>query len=97
MDNDSAMLQQMGSALTSLQLKFKMSSIDDRAVLRPSLMELMQDFAVYQTKLLKDGVVSTESDIAEMKEIRSKIDAAGEKQSMLVAIGRVIGFVAARI
>lgn len=97
MDPDTIMLEQMGSALTALQVKFKLSSIDDRAALRPKLLEAMQDFAAFQLKLLKDGVVTTEADLAEMQEIRAEIDEAGNKQSTLLAIARVVGFIGARI
>jgi hypothetical protein len=97
MDPDTLMLQLMGSALTALQVKFKLSSIDDRADLRPQLMEAMQNFAAYQMKLLKDEVVTTQADLDDMKAIRDEIDAAGDKQSTLMAIARVVGFISARI
>ena len=96
-DTDTAMLEQMGSALVNLQVKFKRSSLDDRALMRPSLTEAMQDYAAYQTKLLKEGVVTTEADLTDMRDIRASIDAAGDKQSLLLAIGRVIGFIGMRI
>lgn len=96
-DNDSEMISQMGTNLIDLQVKFRLSSIDDRAVMRPQLIEAMQDFAAYQTKLLKEGVITSEADLADMQKIRAEIDAAGDRQAMLMAIARVIGFIAVRI
>lgn len=97
MDKDTEMLTQMSNALLSLQVKFKLSRVADRADLRPQLMELMQNFAAYQTKLLKDGVITTDEDLASMREIRSEIDEAANKQSMLIAIARTVAFITARI
>jgi hypothetical protein len=97
MDNDTRMLQLIGDSLVALQVKYKLLSIDDRATLKPSLQEVINDYASYQLRLLKEGVVSTDADIKEMAEIRSEIDAAGEKQSMLFAIARTIAFVGLRI
>lgn len=97
MDKDTQMLQTMGDALVALQVKFKLASVEDRAALKPSLQEAMNDYAAYQIKLLKDGVVSTDADLKEMTEIRSEIDAAGDKQSMLLAIARTIAFVSGRL
>jgi hypothetical protein len=96
-DNDSIMLERMGEALTILMLKFRRSSIDDRAVLRPSLFELMNDSADYQKKLLKEGVITTEEDIEDMKVIRLEMDHAAGRQALLLAIARASTFIAAKI
>lgn len=97
MDNDTQMLQEMGNTVVLLQIKYKMSSIENRAVLRPALQELLEDYAKYQIKLLKDGVITTDSDLKDMAAIRAEIDTAGDQQAMLLAIARTVAFIAANI
>lgn len=97
MDKDTEMLQQMSAALTALQVRFKESSIEDRAAIRPSLQEAMDDLAAYEARLLKDGVITTDKDLADMRDIQAAIDKAGDKQALLLAIARTVAFVATKI
>jgi hypothetical protein len=97
MDKDAEMLQKMGDALVALQVQYRMSSIDDRAALKPSLQQALNDYAACQVKLLEDGVISTDADLQEMTEIRSEIDRAGDKQSMLLAIARTVAFISTKL
>ena len=96
-DNDSLMLERMGEALTILMLKFRQSNIDDRAILRPSLFELMNNSADYQKRLLNEGVITTEEDIEDMKVIRLEMDRAAGRQALLLAIARTSIFIATKI
>jgi hypothetical protein len=97
MDNDSLMLERMGEALTILMVRFRQSSIDDRADLRPPLLELMNDSADYQNRLLKENVLTSEADLEDMRVIRSEIDLAASKQALLLAIARTSLFIATKI
>jgi hypothetical protein len=97
MDNDALMIEKAGSALTSIQVKYRQSSIRDRMLMRPTLEELLDDYTDYQIKLLKEGVITTEEDLAEMEEIRNKIDQAAKTQQFIEAIARLIAFIAIRV
>lgn len=96
-DKDTLMLEQSGDALTVLMVKFRRSSIDDRATLRPSLIELMNDHTDFQLRLIKEGVITTDEDLAEMKAIREEIDRAASRQALLLAIARTVAFIATKI
>lgn len=97
MDKDTEMLNEMGSAVVALQVKYKLADIEDQAILKPRLSEALKDYAEYQIKLLKDGVITTDADLADMRAIRDEIDAAGDKQSMLLALARTVAFIALKV
>lgn len=97
MDNDAQMIEASGAALTTMQIKYRQSTIRDRMLIRPTLEQALNDYAQYQIRLLKEGVITTENDLSEMKNIREEIDRAAETQQLLEAIARFIAFVAIRI
>ena len=97
MDSDSLMIQKAGLALTSIQVKYRQSSIRDRMLIRPTLEGLIDDYTNYQIRLLKEGVITTKEDLSEMKEIRNSIDSAAETEQFIQAIARFIAFIAIRV
>jgi hypothetical protein len=97
MDNDTKMLAAMGNALVDLQVKYRNSSLADRMAIKPSLDELVSDYAEFQLRLLKEGVVSTDEELKEMQQIKVDIDKAANTQKLLVALARTIAFVATKV
>lgn len=53
--NDAKMLEQMGDALTNLQIKFRNSDVGDRMLMRSALEELLRDYNTYQLRLLYES------------------------------------------
>ena len=96
-DNDAVMLQQMGDAITDLEVKFRAASLEDRMAMRPAIEQLLNDYADYRLRLLKEGVITTRDDLVEMKQIQAQIDAAASKQDLIKAIARTAAFVATKI
>ena len=97
MDKDAQMISKMSYALIDLQVKYRGSGIVDRMQIRPSLEELLNDFAKYQIRLLKEGTITSDADLEEMIKIKKEIDDASKKQQLLAAIGKTIGFIASKI
>lgn len=97
MDKDSEMIKSMSNALIDLQVKYRSSHILDRMQLKHALEELINDIAKYQMRLLKEGTITTDADLVDMQQIKDEIDAAADKQQLLEAIGKTIGFVATKI
>lgn len=97
MDKDSQMISAMSGALIDLQVKYRASSVTDRMQIKPALENLLSDFAKYQVALLKDGTITTDSDLAEMSQIKHSIDAAANKQQMIAAIAKTAGFIVSKI
>ncbi len=97
MDNDTKMLQEMGEALIDLQVKYRSSSLADRVTMKPALEELLADYANYQMRLIKEGVITTDEDLEEMAEIKQEIENAAKKEGLLKAIARTIAFIATKV
>jgi hypothetical protein len=97
MDNDAQMLDILGGAVVDLQTKFRMASLEDRMTLRQPLQVAMDDYANYQDKLLKEGIITTDADLDQAKAIAADISSAADRQSFLVVLGRIIAFVAPKI
>lgn len=96
-DNDAVMLQQLGNAVTDLEVKFRGASLEDRIALRPALEEMINDYTEYRFRLLKEGVIVGEQDLAEMKQIQSEVNAAAAKQDLMKAVARTVAFIATKI
>jgi hypothetical protein len=97
MDKDARMLEKMGNALVDLQVKYRNSSLSDRMAMKPVLDELIKDYAEYQLRLLKEGVITTDEDLQEMDGVKKEIDQAAKLEDMLKAIARTIAFIATKI
>jgi hypothetical protein len=97
MDNDTIMLNELSAKVNTLDIKYKMSSFEDQAVLGPPLSELWNDWVTYRIKLMKAGVITTDEDLAEMETIKEQIDAAADRQAMILAIARTIAFIATKV
>jgi len=97
MDRDTQMLQEMGNAVIDLMVKYRCSSLSERMTLKPALEELLEDYAEYQLRLLKEGVISTEDDLKEMRKIKNEIDKAAKMEALLKVIAKTIAFIATKI
>lgn len=96
-DNDARMLEIMGHAITDLQVKFRNCTLQERVEMRPLLEDMLEDYARYSLRLLKEGIITTDEQIAEMEAIKKEIDRAASKQAVLAAIAKTIAFVATKI
>ena len=96
-DNDAKMLEGMADAITSLQVKYRAASLSDRMLMRPTLEQLLSDYVQYQIRLLKEGVITTDADLADMKDIQREIDEAASSQKLLTALASAVAFVATKI
>lgn len=97
MDNDSKMLKQLGYSLIDMQVKYRASSLPDKVELQPKLEDAFTQYALYQTALLDEGIMTTQEDLDEMDKIQNEINKAATKQALIVAIGRFTIFVASKI
>ena len=97
MDNDAKMIEIMSSALTNLELKYRNSGIKDRMEIKPELDKLILKFADFQLKLIDEGIITTESDLADMNSIKGEVEAAASKQEMITAIARTLKFIVSKI
>jgi len=97
MDNDAEMLQQLGNQITDLQVKYRALPIDEQMVIYPALKQLLEEYARYQSKLLMVGIIATDEDLAEMRQLKAAVDAAADKMDLLAAVGKLISFIVVRV
>jgi len=98
MDNDAKMLELLGNSVTALELKLRATNdFATQRELEPELEELVEKYSALRKKLREGPVIMTEQDIAGMTQIRDEIDAAADKQSMLLAIARTVAFIGMRV
>lgn len=97
MDNDAEMLKRMGNQITDLQVKYRALPLGELMVVHPALMQLLEEYARYQAKLLMIGIITTEDDLKEIKEIKKSVDSAAGTMDLLAAIGKLISFIVVRV
>ena len=97
MDNDAEMLKRMGNQITDLQVKYRALPLSEQMVVYPALKQLLVDYARYQAKLLMIGVITTEDDLTEIKQLQQSVDDAANTMDLLVAIGKLISFIVVRV
>jgi hypothetical protein len=97
MDKDARMLEEMGNAVVDLTVKYRSSSLRDRMALKPALEELLGDYAEYQLRLLKEGIITTDEDLKEMAAIKKEIDKAAKLEAFLAVVAKTIAFIATKV
>lgn len=97
MDNDAQMIKSMSNALIDLQIKYRASAVADRMQIKPALDDLLQKFSEFQIALLREGVMTNDSDLAEMARLKNDIDAAANKQQLIAALAKTAGFIVKKL
>ena len=97
MDKDAEMLKRLGAQITDMQVKYRALPLDEQMAVHSALKQLLEDYARYQAKLLMIGIITTEADLKEIKQIKQSVDSAGNKMDMLAAIGKLISFIVVRV
>src|ERR1043165_3451059 len=94
MSNDTTVLEMLGNSLTDLEVRYRATTdFATQQELEAKMEDVLAQYAALRTKLRQGEVIITAEDIAGMTEIRNDIDAAAEKQSMLLAIARTAAFI----
>ena len=89
-DKDSRMLVAMAHAIAELQVRYRAATLDDQAILMGPLKQAMDDYADYQARLIKPGIVTIDAELAEMQAIQDSITASASRQALLLAIARLV-------
>ncbi|OIQ50442.1 hypothetical protein BerOc1_02379 [Pseudodesulfovibrio hydrargyri] len=97
MDNDSIMLEELGTSVILMQQRYRNAPLADWPDIQGKLQEAMAQYVLYQAFLLKQGTISTAQDIAAMQDIKKEIDQAAETQKLVAAISRFAVFIASKV
>ena len=94
MDNDAEVLKAASETVTEIDLRYRAASFDDKILLKPERDKAFHQYQAARLKLLADGMICTEADVAEMQQLRQEVLQAAQTQALLNAIGRTVGFLA---
>ncbi len=92
MENDEIILEKAAATTATIDIRYKRASSTDKVILEPKRDQAFSAYARARLKLLEEGIVSSGDDVQEMGEIRSQVSHARKTQSLVLAIGRFVGF-----
>lgn len=93
-DPDAKVLRDAGNTATEIDVRYREGNVNDRRKLRKPRDDAFGEYSRVRLELLKAGTITTAADVKDMKAIRGAVEAAGETQALIIAIGRFISFLA---
>lgn len=92
MNTDEIIITKAAATATSIDIKYKRASPTDKVLLKPERDKAFSAYTGARLTLLEEGTISNEADIEEMATIRKQVGNARKRQSLVIAIGRFVGF-----
>ncbi len=93
-DNDSNALKAAADAVTIIDMRYRAASINDKIIMKPQRDAAYDAYSKARLKLLEDGVIATDEDVAELEAIRAEIAQAAETQALMIGAARLIAALA---
>ena len=97
-DNDEIVLEDAKEAAFSLDKAYRRAMLDadlDRmSELKPRVDDAYDQYSRARLNLLKEGVLATDNDVADMRRIRADIDQAATTQALVKGAIKFFGFIA---
>lgn len=97
-DNDEIVLEDAKEAVFALDKGYRRAvanrDLDTMAELKPQVDQAFDRYSQARLNLLKEGVLASDEDIAEMRRIRAEIDQAATTQVLVEGAIRFIAFIA---
>ena len=97
-DNDEIVLEDAKEAAFILDKEFRRAvlnaDLDRMADLQPQVEQTNEQLSLARLRLLQEGVLATDEDVAEMRRIRADIDQAATTQALIAGAIRFVAFIA---
>jgi hypothetical protein len=97
-DNDIIVLEDAKDAVFLLEKEFRRAlrsgDLDGAVEIKEKLEEAADALSRARLKLLQEGVMATDADVAEMRRIKAEIDQAASRQQLLEGAVKFIAFIA---
>jgi hypothetical protein len=91
-DHDAVVLEDLGETVIAIDVKYRRASPGERLALKADRDAALEEYGRARDALLADGVICDATHVAEMRQIKAEIHQAAERQQLLRAFARVIGF-----
>ena len=89
-DPDAAMLKEAGDAVIAVDVRYRLASFQEKIEMRDERDRAFSAYAMARNRLLAEGIVATDEDVAEMRAIAAEIKSAADTASLLRAIVKVV-------
>ena len=89
-DTDASFLKVAGDTVVNIDVQYRLASYEQQAAMRDDRDSAFAAYAMARNKLLAQGVIATEADIAEMRAIAEEVEQAADTASLLRSIAKVV-------
>jgi hypothetical protein len=97
-DNDEVVLEDAKEAAFALDKAYRRAvsdaDLDKMVKLKPQVDQAYDRYSQARLNLLKEGVLATDDDVAEMRRIRAEVDQAATTQTLIKGAIRFVAFIA---
>ncbi|WP_430395800.1 hypothetical protein [Ferrovibrio sp.] len=94
-DQDALVLESASNTLTALDIKYRRAtSPEDQDALAKARDDAFSAYVQARTNLLRQGIMATNDDVVQMEAIRQDVNHAADTQAVIVAAGRLVGYLA---
>jgi hypothetical protein len=93
-DPDATFLKEAGDAVVTIDVQYRLASYAEQAEMRDKRDNAFSAYAMARNKLLAQGVIATDADIAEMRSIAAEVKQAADTASLVRAIGKAVTILA---
>lgn len=97
-DNDVIVLEDAKDAAFAMEKEYRKALLKGELAtateIKQRLEEVFDNYSLARLNLLKEGMLATEADVAEMRRIKAEIDLAADKQQLIEGAVRFVGFLA---
>lgn len=82
-DTDTQLLREAGQAVVELDVRYRLAPFADRLVLGPERDLAFNAYALARGRLLQDGIITTDADLATMRGLRADMMGAADTAALV--------------
>lgn len=90
LDRDMLVLRDAGNAVTEIDIRYRVGDINVKRELRDAREQAFAAYSLARLALLRDGILTTEKDLEDMRDLKRQIDEAGDTQDLIVAVLQLV-------
>lgn len=89
-DPDAQVLKLAGDTVVNIDIRYRLASPAQQLEMREERDSAFAAYAHARNKLLAQGVIATDADVAEMRAIAAEVKEAADTASLLRGIGKIV-------
>lgn len=93
-DSDVTVLDDAARSVAAIDARYRAADFNEKIELKPHVDAAFSAYSAARLNLLADGVVSSDADVGEMGDLKRKVTAAADTQSLIAAIVKLVAFLA---